>query len=292
MYSFRTETSPRTFPTTLATMALLVSLLFWGGAAAQASDLSGFLPEAGTGNLALSYTDESYDEFWRGTEKRPTPGVLGEITTRSTSLWFNWGLTDRLALIVDAALVDVDSTGTAGMEDSGPQNLTAFLAYRLWSHEGSGSTRHSLMGAVGGRTPLESYVANAPVARGDDTTDALFRLVYLVQNGGFYWSQQIGYDLRSDDAPDGLPLYTEVGYNTGRLTWIGWHSLYLADSGTDIGEAGFTFPSNQEEYQRLGAKVVVGFADSWSGFVGAFDTLDGRNSGDASGWSIGLIHHF
>lgn len=257
----------------------------------QASDLTGFLPEEGTGNLALSYTDESYDEFWRGTEKVPTPGVLGEISTTSTSLWFNWGLTNRLALIVDAAHVDVDSDGTAGMADSGPQNLTAFLAYRLWSGE-SGATRHSLVGAVGARTPLESYVANAPVARGDETTDGLLRLVYLLQHGRFYWSQQLGYDLRSDDAPDGLPIYTEVGFSAGRLTWIGWHSLYFADGGTDIGEAGFTFPSNQEEYQRLGAKVVCRFTDSWSGFAGAFDTLDGRNSGVASGGSVGLIHHF
>ena len=257
-----------------------------------ATDLTGFLPEAGTGNLALSYTDESYDEFWRGTEKRPTPPPLGEISTASTSLWFNWGLTERLALMVDAAHVDVDSTGTGGLVDSGLQNLTAFLAYRLWSGSGSGDTRHSLVGAIGARTPLESYVADAPVARGDETTDGMLRLVYLLQHGKFYWSQQLGYDLRSDDAPDGLPIYTEIGYSTGRLTWIGWHSLYLADSGTDIGDPGFTFPSNQEETQRLGAKLVLRFNDHWSIFGGGFDTLDGRNSGDASGWSFGLIHHF
>lgn len=256
-----------------------------------ASDLTGFLPEEGTGHLAVSFTDESYDEFWRGTEKRPTPGVLGEISTASTSVWFNWGLTDRLALVVDAAHVDVDSDGTAGMADSGLQNLTAFLAYRLWSRD-DGATRHSLVGALGARTPLESYVANAPVARGDETTDGLVRLVYLLQHGRFYWSQQLGFDLRSDDAPDGLPIYTEVGYTAGRLTWIGWHSLYLADGGTDIGEAGFTFPGNQEEYQRLGAKLVCRFTDGWSGFAGAFDTLDGRNSGVATGWSVGIIRHF
>jgi hypothetical protein len=259
--------------------------------AALAGDLTGFLPAAGTGNLAISYTDESYDEFYRGTEKVSTPGVLGEITTRSTSLWFNWGLTDRLALVVDAAVVNVDSDGTGGLEDSGPQNLTAQLAYRLWSRS-DGATRHSLVGAVGVQTPLEGYVANAPVARGDNTTDGLLRLVYLLQHDSFYWSQQVGYDLRDGDAPDGVPIYTELGWSTGRLTWILWHSLYIADSGTDIGQPGFTFPSNQEEFQRLGAKAVARFGDRWSGFVGVFDTIDGRNSGDASGASIGLIFHF
>lgn len=258
---------------------------------AGASDLTGFLPEKGHGTVALGFTDESYDEFWRGSQKVSTPGILGEIQTRSTSLWMNWGLTDRLALVVDAAHVDVDSDGTGGMTDSGLQNLTAFLAFRLWE-SGSGSANHSLVGAVGARTPLESYEANAPVARGDDTTDALLRLVYLLRSGSFYWSQQVGYDLRSDDAPDGIPLYTEVGYTTGRATWIGWYSRHVADSGTDIGQPGFTFPSNEENLERLGAKAVVDFGGGWGAFGGYFTTLDGRNTGNASGFSIGGLRRF
>lgn len=280
----------RRFPPLFVLFAVAFGLVL-PGAPATATDLTGFLPDEGEGALALGYTDESYDEFWRGTEKRPTPGFLGEISTASTSLWLTWGFSDDLALFVDAAYVDVDSDGTFGLEDSGPQNLSALLAYRLWKRS-DGPSRHSLVAAAGARTPLESYVADAPVARGDETTDALLRLVYLLQHGRFYWSQQVGFDLRGDDAPDGVPLYTEVGWNAGRLTWIGWHSLYLADGGTDIGEAGFSFPSNQEDFQRLGAKVVLGFDSRWSAFVGGFVTLDGRNTGDASGWSLGLIRRF
>jgi hypothetical protein len=259
--------------------------------ATHAADVNGFMPGQGRGHVAVGYTSESYDRFWRGPEKVPTPGVLGEIETTSSSVWLNWGFTDRLALVVDAAYVDVDSDGTGGFSDAGPQNLSVLLAYRLWQ-QSSGSRSHSLVVAAGVSTPLESYVANAPVARGDETTDGLLRLAYLFRSGRFYWSQQVGFDIRSDEAPDGVPLVSEFGWKSGRWTWIGWLSQYSADGGTDIGQSGFTFPSNDEDVQRLGAKAIVDVDSGWSAFVGGFTTTDGRNTGDATGWSVGLIHHF
>lgn len=267
-------------------------LLFLASAPLAATDLTGFLPAKGHGTIAVGYTNESYDEFFRGTEKVSTPGFLGEVTTTSFSYWMNYGFTDRLALIVNAAYVDADSDGTAGMSDSGPQNLAVLLAMRLWESTSGSGTSHSLVGAIGGSTPLESYTADAPVARGDNSTDALLRLVYLLHKGSFYWSQEVGYDFRSDEAPDSIPLYTELGLSTGHWTWIVWYSQYMAQSGTDIGQPGFTFPSNKENLQRLGAKAVVTFPNGWGGFGGVFSTLDGRNTGYASGLSVGLLRSF
>ena len=278
-------------PSVAGVMLAIVCLTLILALPLAANDLSGFLPEQGEGKVALSFTQESYDAFWRGTQKVPTPGVLGEITTASASLWMTWGLTDRLALIVDVAHVEVDGDGSGGLADSGPQNLSLLVAYRLAQYS-SGTTSQSLVGAIGGRGPLESYVANAPVARGDETTDTLLRLVYLLRSGRFYWSQQIGYDLRGGDAPDGIPLYTELGWTTGRLTWVAWYSQYLADSGTDIGEAGFTFPSNREEVERVGGKAIFEFSPKWCGVLGGFTTLDGRNTGDATGASLALVRKF
>jgi hypothetical protein len=262
---------------------------------AQASDLTGFLPTAGHGTVAFSYTSESYDHFWVGTTKVQEP-ALGEISTDSASLWLSWGLSDRLALIADVAHVDAEADGPAALSDSGLQDASVILAGRLWSRR-HGNVEHSLVGGIGVRTALESYEANSPVARGDETTDGLLRIVYLLRSGRFYWSQQLGFDVRSDDAPNGIPLYTEVGWSTDRLTWIATYSRLIADGGTDIGDPGFTFPSNREEYSRLGAKLIGHLGthpgDSrWSLFAGGFVTLDGRNVGDASGFSAGVIRTF
>ena len=65
-----------------------------------------------------------------------------------------------------------------------------------------------------------------------------------------------------------------------------------SDGGTDIGDPGFTFPSNQEEYDRLGGKVYVRINDRFGLSFSGFSTLDGRNTGDSTGASLGFNYRF
>lgn len=270
--------------------AILLGLVALAGALpCAAQDLNGFLPARGEATLALSYTAEGYDEFWRGNTLVSNPGV-GAVDIRSLSLWGRYGVTDRLALVVNVPYIDAEGDGTGGFADSGLGDLTALAELRL--AEGGGATRHSLTGAAGLRTPLSDYEANAPVSLGDGTTDALFRLVYQLERGGFYLSQQVGYDLRGEDAPDGIALHTELGYTFGRATVSAFYTRYLADDGTDIGDPGFTFPSNREEYERLGGKLYLRLNQRLGLSAAAFTTLDGRNTGDTTGVSVGGVFGF
>lgn len=253
---------------------------------AAATNLNGFMPGQGRGNLALSYTAESYDHFWVGDLEVSDPGV-GEVETDSLSGWFQWGFTDNLALVVDAAYVDVSSDGLGGFADSGLQDASVLLKQRFLS-----SGPHSLVGGLGVRTAISDYEANLPVDLGDNTTDALLRLVYQAEVGSFYFSQQVGYDLRSDDAPDGFPFYTELGYTFGPATLTLFYFNLVADGGTDIGDSGFTFPSNQDETTRLGLKVYSRINERFGLGLAGFDTLDGRNSGETSGYSGSLLINF
>lgn len=259
--------------------------------AASALDLNGFLALAGEGSAALSYSTESYDEFWRGDTKVPNPPPLGKVETVSVSLWLRYGFTDRLSVVANVPYVDVDSDGTMGFEDDGLADVEALALFSVLDRSGSGA-RHRLIVGAGVRTPTSNYVADAPVSLGDGSTDLLLRLVYQIQAGGFYASQQIGFDSRQDDVPDNFPLYTEAGYTWGRLTGSLFYSRLFADGGTDIGEAGFTFPSNEEEYSRTGGKLYARFTDSFGGSVSAFTTLDGRNTGATTGVSAGLVLDF
>ena len=271
---------------TLAAAALLAA-----ATPALALDLNGFLPGRGSGSLAFSVTTEGYDEFFVGETKVSDPGV-GEVDIQSLSVWLQWGITDDFAIVANVPYVDADSDGLGGFAESGLQDLEVLGKYRFALIE-SGSTRHSFLGALGVRTPLTDYEANLPVDIGDGTTDALGRLVYQLENGPFYFSQQVGLDLRGDDAPDGYPLYTELGWNAGRVTVSGFYSNYIADSeGTDIGDPGFTFPSNQEEFQRGGAKVYARVGDNLGFSLVGFTTFDGRNTGDLSGFSAGINFDF
>ncbi|HEX5758126.1 MAG TPA: hypothetical protein VF121_02935 [Thermoanaerobaculia bacterium] len=259
-------------------------------APSAALDINGFMPGAGRGALAFTATVEGYDEFWVGDTKVSDPGV-GEVETNSLTAWFTWGLTDNFALVVNLPYVDTTSDGLGGFEDNGLQDLTALAKLRFASF-GNGGTRHSLVGAAGVRTPASDYEGNLPVDLGDATTDALLRLVYQLESGSFYFSQQVGFDVRGDDAPDGIPLYTELGWSAGPATWTLFYAQLIADGGTDIGDPGFTFPSNGDEYQRVGAKVYGRFTEALGGTLGGFTTLDGRNSGDVTGFFGGLVVSF
>lgn len=268
-------------------VASLVVALAVMAAPAAALDINGFMPAKGGGAAAFTVTLEGYDEFWVADTKVADPGV-GEVETDSLSAWLQWGLTDRIALVVNLPYVDATSDGLGGFEENGLQDLSALVKARI-----AGSAGHSLVGAAGVRTPIGDYEANIPVDIGDGTTDVLLRLVYQYEaGGGFYVSQQVGYDLRGDDAPDGIPLYTEVGFGGGRVTATLFYSQLIADGGTDIGDPGFTFPSNGDEYQRAGAKLYARFNESFGGTLGGFTTLDGRNTGDTTGLFGGVVWSF
>jgi hypothetical protein len=254
-----------------------------------ALDVNGFLREKGEGDVAFSFTNESYDEFWVG-EMSVAPPEVGEVETNSFAVWLAYGITDDLTLVGTLPHVDAEGDGTESrgpaaemFSESGLQDVSLMGLYRLGS---AGSSQ--FLGGLGVRTPASDYEENNPVDIGDGSTDWLARFVYHLQRGGFYWSQQIGYDLRGDDVPDGYPLYTEVGYTKGRTTFNGFFSKLIADGGTDIGDPGFTFPSNKEEYERAGAKVYVRVGQNFGVAVSGFTTLDGRNTGEASGASLGL----
>ena len=260
-------------------------------AAGSALDLNGFLPAAGEGDAALSYSAESYDEFYRGETKVSTPPPLGEVETKTISLWFRYGITDRLSVVANVPYVEVEGDGTMGFEDDGVGDVEALVLFSVLDRT-AGSARHRLVAGAGVRTPATNYVADVPVSLGDGSTDGLLRLVYQVEVGSFYASQQVGFDSRGDDVPDSFPLYTEAGYTFGRATGSLFYSRLIADGGTDIGDPGFTFPSNQEEYSRAGGKVYVRFGPRVGGSVSAFTTLDGRNTGDTTGGSVGLVLRF
>jgi hypothetical protein len=265
------------------------------GLPALGANLNGFMPQAGEGAVALSYSTESYDHFYRGTTRVANPPFLGEVTTESLSLWARYGFTDRFAIVGTLDYVDTSGDGSSGFADSGISDLTALGLFRLWEAP-AGAGHQSLTGGIGLRVPVGDYEGDAPVSLGDDSTDGLARLVYQFQQGGFYVSQQIGYDLRGSDVPDGYPLHTEVGYSfpagTYSTTLNLFYTRYFADDGTDIGDAGFTFPSNREEYERVGAKAYFRLAQGFGISAQGYTALDGRNTGDSTGFSLGVVAGF
>jgi len=270
-----------------AAVVAMVASLF--STSVQAVDLNGFLRERGHGDVAVSFTAEGYDEFWVGDEKVSDPGV-GEVDTKSWSLWFAYGLTDRVTLFAELPYIDTEGDGLGQFEEKDWQDLSFLAAGRLFSF--GDDVQHDFVGAAGIRTIAANYEANSPVDVGDGTVDWLFRIVYLLRWRGLYFSQQVGYDMRDADAPNGYPLYTELGHTWGPVTATAMYWHMTANGGTDIGDPGFTFPSNGDEFERIGAKVYGRICPHFGVSGSYFWTIDGRNTGDTDGFSIGLNASF
>ena len=266
-------------------VSLVLLCIAAGAVAVRASDLNGFVREKGHVDVAPSVTFESYDEFWVGETQVADPGV-GQVDTTSLAIWVAYGITDDLTFVANVPWVDADSDGLDGFGESDLQDLTVLGKYRFATL--GTNVRSQFIGAFGLRTPLSSYEDDLPVDVGDGTTDWLARFVYQLEVGAFYASQQLGFDLRGGDAPNGVPLYTEAGYTVGRTTFSAGFAKLLAAGGTDIGDPGFTFPSNEEEYERVAAKVYFRASERVGVAVAGFTTLDGRNTGDTTGYSLGV----
>lgn len=254
-----------------------------------AQGLNGFMPDPHHVTIALSHTLESYDEFWMGTREVSDP-TLGEIETGSVSLFVDVGVCRNVAVTANLAYVDAASDAPAPLAASGLQDRTFLLRYRFLQM--GSSLRHAFVAGAGVRAPMAHYEPNRAVALGDETTDALFRLVYQIEGDfldGTYLAAEFGYDLREDDTPDGMSIFGELGATIGRVSPSVSILRTLADDGFDIGDPGFTFPGLEGEMLRVGAKLYYRVSPTFGLAVSGFATPDGRNVGKAIGTSTSLV---
>ena len=250
-------------------LLLVAVAALWALPSQASGDINGFLREKRHGDVAFSFSDESFDRFWLGSTKVDVPNG-GDFKTRSLSLWVAYGITDNLTVTADLPYVDAESN-------------------RFASIGSTGGAKHEFLGGFGIRTIASNYDVPGPVDIGDGTADWLFRFVYQLTYKRFYFSQQAGFDLRSGAAPNGFPFYTEAGWTQGPATYSALYSRLDARGGTDIGAPNFlTFPGNKKEYQRLGGKAFVRLTDVIGVSGMAYTTLTGRNVGDSSGFSVGI----
>ena len=82
---------------------------------AQAQGETGFLRGKGKLDAALSYTVDTYDEFWVGKERVSMP-MVGEVERETYSLYLAYGLRDDIDIFLSGALVESESDGAAGFE--------------------------------------------------------------------------------------------------------------------------------------------------------------------------------
>lgn len=281
----------------------------YGSAVSHAQTLvDGFMRGAGNATVALSYSSESYDEFWKGTTLVREPN-LGTIKTQSVSLFASVGIFDYLDVV--ASLPYISTTASEGYWSSqnGMQDLAVSIKYRPLKHIVEDVGTVSAVLAAGIATPTSNYIPDAPVAIGHYSTMGDLRaLLNFHSQMNFFGNVQFGYIRRGDVAldrgystnvPDAAEFITKIGYAHSDFYVDMWYHNQSARGGTDIGqrsmsERGLSFPSNGISFQRVGlnAFMPLTFLDKALGAgIGTAYTFDGRNIGQSLRLSASVVYN-
>jgi hypothetical protein len=283
-------------------------------AAAQTLDDGIMLEKGGllTGDL---YTHDTWDEYWEGVLKRDN-GNIGTLTTR-TNIWVaNYGLTRRLNLIAMVPHVRTRASRGVLHDQRGFQDLTVAAKYSVLEKPGTPVGTLRAIAVVSAGLPLTDYTPDFyPLSIGSHSKRLAGRGTLHVQTEpGYFVSGSGAYTVRSAvtlDRPyyfteDRLFLTSEVampnvfdyvvsgGFMKRRVMAAAMFSQQRTLGGGDIRRQDMPFVSNRMNFSKVGGMVMAPLPKLENLVVqlGYTYTIDGRNVGQSSSVTAGLLFQF
>ncbi|MCI0651407.1 MAG: hypothetical protein L0Z55_05950 [Planctomycetes bacterium] len=270
----------------VAAAALLAALLCAAPRSLFAQGETGYLRGKGRTDVAVSYSEDTYDKFWMGHRRVADPGVK-RITRAAYNLFVAHGVTDDIDLSFSAPYVRVDSTGVFRTVDDFT-DLEIRLKWRVFRKTVGGGSASFLL-APGYKVPIDNYENNAPNALSDEQEDFRARgIVHFQSDSGVFLSLDTGYDFRAARPHDEFPVHVKAGFTLfQRVTLSSFYSRVNSLGGYDIGDG--PFPGVEEDYERWGVGTYIRITDRF-GITGSYyTTLAGQNTGDVDGFAGGIV---
>lgn len=285
----------------IITLALLLTVLFTQQTIAQAI-IDGFITPKNKGSISLSFSHENYDEFFLAAQRMDAPGRLGgQITTQSIGLYANYGITDRLNVVLNLPYIIAQGDGNENIpQDDGSfqdqqiqdfQDMAIYLKYQAYEH--SFDAGHlSLIPALGFGTPLSDYAADDLLSVGNGATFFDMRgIVHFKAKNGLFIEGQAGHSFRSDEVPDAWVFAGKMGYAHEKFyVDFGFHTQISESDAPDIGQA--VFSAARVNFTQLSLSAYYPVLPSVGISVGVGQYIDGRNVGLATRFSGGVVYSF
>jgi hypothetical protein len=298
-----------------ASLFALASLAFWGPPLrAQTIDDSLMMPrnQLCTGFI---YMRDGWTDYWEGSLQRAN-GNIGTITTQSVSWVGNYGISDRLNVIAMLPYVWTHASQGVLSDMDGLQDATLALKYDLLGSRplGGGSLRAFAVAA--GSAPASAYTPDfyplsigsaSPRLSGRLTLAYKTRRAFYVEGSGAYtWRGNVTLDrpayftdgrmYLSDQVamPDVVDFAVRLGFHRGGLQVPISFSRQITRGGGDIRRQDMPFVSNRMNASKVDALVMyyLPALRSLGLRLGATYTVDGRNVGQATTVTAGLLYVF
>ncbi len=303
---------PLVRPTLLAGAALALATVGaprW--AHAQTLD-DGLMLRSGQVRLGVDYASESWREYWEGTRRR-TNDNIGTLTTQSTVLSLGYGVHKRLSAFATMPYVQTNANAGVLSGMQGMQDVTVGLKARLFEITPTPRTKLRATALVGGGTPVSNYTPDfLPMSIGLGARHARTRAaLHLQDKSNFFADVSAGYVWRNNVTLDRPAYYTNgqlvssnevrmpdvrdamvaVGYQDARwcipVAFVQQRTL----GGGDIRRQDMPFVSNRMDFTRVQAHVMYTMR-SLPVILnsGAMTTLEGRNVGKSTMYTVGVTY--
>ena len=259
-----------------------------------------------------SYMYSGWTDYWEGTHKRNNQN-LGKVTTQMFGLMGNYGITNKLNVILSAPYVETHASAGTLHGQHGIQDLSLWIKW-LGLEQNIGKGVLSLYALGGGSIPLTNYVADfLPLSIGLQSKTLSGRIMADYQLGNFFVTASGTYTWRSNITIDQDAYYTTQEYLTNQVqmpdqTSFNFRTGYRSDrwileavlstmttlGGFDIRKNDMPFPSNKMNSTMAGGHFKYTFP-SVAGLSlegGGAYTLAGRNVGQSTAFDIGVFYIF
>ena len=260
-------------------LGVLLVLLSHGALRAQSTP---WLPPEGELVTTPSYTFQTFDRFWFGSDKMDFP----ETDQQTVLATLEYGILDDLTFDVTVGYSRTLGSRPGVGDEDGLADSKLGLRWRCLDEYRTDSEWAPSIALRAGAIIEGTYEANLPESVGDGASGVegsllLGKTFYLESLGEIGFSGEVGMRARSEDVPD--DFFFSVGAykafeNGVSLSIAHRHNQGL--SGPDIGDPGFSFPEVKEIQGNF--EYGAAFRDEKFRSIGVYaaHTLYGRNTAE------------
>ncbi len=238
---------------------------------------SAWLPEPGRFVFNTSVVHQRFDEFYRGTERNPTP--FGDLQQTTVFVGVERAISPRLAVDGLIGYASTSGTSASGLGEEGLADSHIGLRWQAIDERPGVPTVTLRVGAIVEGT----YDVGTPAAPGDGASGATGSVLV----GKFYQGSRIGlqgdvgYRAMFESVPNAIVGSFVAFKSLSRHTISAGYRYDGCVSGIDIGSPGFTparFPETREIFHavELGWSYARGARGAWG--LTLAQTIDGRNT--------------
>jgi hypothetical protein len=279
-------------------------------AAAQTPTDALMMPRGYLCNL-LQYTHSGWDQYWEGETLRGNSNI-GTVTTQNVMLMSALGITDRINVMVGLPYVWTGSDSYLTPQ-RGLQDLALFLKVKPFNRD-LGAGVFNLFATGGFSTPVADYVPDfLPMSIGLASTTLSGRAIlnytanmglYVTAQGGYTWRSNTTLDRNSYqydgqlyetdevEMPNVFDATLRLGFIKPRFQTELWIDRMAALDGDDIRYNEMPFPANRMEATTAGWMGKYFVNTQLAGQLSASRVLAGRNMGQATTFTAGILYQF